>query len=475
LGYSSDKFPDKVKLRMTHRLALVVDDSKTARVTLKRMLEKHDLHVDTVESAQQALDYLVHKTPGVIFMDHMMPGMDGLQAVQAIKSNPATATIPIMMYTSKEGDLYVSQARALGAIGILPKQVEPTELYEVLNNLELVSERRTQDAPARNRVVMMDDLPEQAAPTDIMEDTAEDTAEDIEVIAREAAIAINHNHETQSHLGELLENYHHEIVQDVREIREMVERLTDPATNRRGNENRSLPVLLTCLVMLIPLLWLAYSNSQARATLNAANQRLSQMQSAQLLQQQQTSADNSESTLLRKQLDTNSQQAARQSAMLYDSITWAINQSSPYDIREEAYSDRRLAIIQELVSRLAALGFTGVIQLDSHLGEFCLNGTDVDGYTLPPADLPVTECTLVGHPLQDLPSLGNRQSIAFANFLATSPLVNNSAINIDLVPHLYSRPLAEYPPRHEDITAYEWNRIAARNNRVEVTLIPADE
>lgn len=450
-----------VTLQMTHRLALVVDDSKTARVTLKRMLEKHDLHVDTVESAQQALDYLVHKTPGVIFMDHMMPGMDGLQAVQAIKSNPATATIPIMMYTSKEGDLYVSQARALGAIGILPKQVEPAELYEVLTNLGLVSERRTAEAPGRKRVVMMDNLPEELA--------AADTAEDIETLAREAAVAVSHNNESHSQLGEMLENHHQEMAQEIREIRGIVDQLGD---HRRSNSS-ILPALLIGLVMLVPLLWLAYSYSQSRAALNTANQQLVQLQSAHLFQQQQASADNSENTLLRQQLDTNNQQATRQSDMLYDSITWSINQSSPYDIREEAYSDRRLAIIQELVARLSALGFTGIVQLNSHLGEFCLNGSEVDGYTLPPADLAVTECALIGHPLQDLPSLGNRQSIAFANFLSTSPLVNNSGIDIELVPHLYSRPLAAYPPRHEDITAYEWNRIAARNNRVEVTLIPA--
>ena len=447
---------------MTHRLALVVDDSKTARVTLKRMLEKHDLHVDTVESAQQALDYLVHKTPGVIFMDHMMPGMDGLQAVQAIKSNPATATIPIMMYTSKEGDLYVSQARALGAIGILPKQVEPAELFEVLTSLGLVSERRTTEAPGHKRVVMMDKLPE--------ETTAAETAEDIETIAREAAVAVGHNHETHSHLGGIPENYHRELMQEVREIRESIDQLTDHRY-RTGSSN--LPALLIGLVMLMPLLWLAYSNSQARTALHAANQQLAQLESAQLLQQEQASTDTSENTLLRQQLDTYNQHTAGQSAMLYDSITWAINQSSPYDIREEAYSDRRLAISQELVARLSALGFTGIVQLHSHLGEFCLNGNEVDGYTLPPADLPVTECQLIGHPLQDLPSLGSRQSIAFANFLSTSPLVNNIDIDIELVPHLYSRPLADYPPRHEDISAYEWNRIAARNNRVDITLIPA--
>jgi CheY-like chemotaxis protein len=449
---------------MAHRLALVVDDSKTARITLKRMLEKHELHVDTVESAQQALDYLVHKTPGVIFMDHMMPGMDGLQAVQAIKSNPATATIPIMMYTSKEGDLYVSQARALGAIGILPKQVEPAQLYEVLNNLKLVEERRSPESAARSQVVMMDDLSE--------ENTVPEATEDIQEIAREAAVAINHSHETHNHLGELLENYHHEMVEEVRELKATVDQLTDPARPRHTSNNPVIP-LLVGFIMLIPLLWLAYGYSQSQTALSNARLQLSQLTSAQLSQQQQASADNSENALLRRQLDTNKQQTAAQSSMLYNSITWAINQSSPYDIREEAYSDRRLAIIQELISRLAALGFTGVVQMDSHLGEFCLSGNDVDGYTLPPADMAVTECTTIGHPLQDLPSLGSRQSIAFANFLATSPLVNNSGIQIELIPHLYSRPLVEYPPRHEDISAYEWNRVAARNNRVEITLIPA--
>jgi len=452
---------------MTNGLALVVDDSKTARITLKRMLEKHALHIDTVESAQQALDYLVSKTPDVIFMDHMMPGMDGLQAVQAIKSNPATATIPIMMYTSKEGDLYVSQARALGAIGILPKQVEPAQLFEVLNNLGLVKERRTPRAATSSPVVMMDKLPGEVS--------IPEATDDIQEIAREAAVAVNHSHETHSHLGELLENSHHEMVQEFRELRETVGQLTAPATAPPGKSTGIIPAMLVGFLMLIPLLWLAYSNIQARAALNNANRQFSQLESAQLLQQEQASVDNSENALLRKQLDANNQQASKQSALLYNSITWSINQSSPYDIREEAYSDRRLAIIQELVARLAALGFAGVVQLDSHLGEFCLTGNEVDGYTLPPADLPATECTLVGHPLQQLPSLGSRQSIAFANFLATSPLVNNSDISIELIPHLYSRPLAKYPPQHEDVTAYEWNRIAARNNRVEITLIPAEK
>ena len=56
------------------------------------------------------------------------------------RRGPVVATIPIMMSTSKEGDLYLSQARALGALGILPKDVKPTALFEVLRELGLVVE-----------------------------------------------------------------------------------------------------------------------------------------------------------------------------------------------------------------------------------------------------------------------------------------------------------------------------------------------
>ena len=76
-------------------------------------------------SAEQAIEYLAQHRPDVIFMDHLMPGMDGFQAVQAIKANPRTATIPILMYTSQEGELYLGQARALGAVGVVQKNMAP--------------------------------------------------------------------------------------------------------------------------------------------------------------------------------------------------------------------------------------------------------------------------------------------------------------------------------------------------------------
>ena len=120
------------------RVALVVDDSKLARYVLKEMLLDLGIKVETAESAEEALGSLSAFKPDVIFMDHMMPGMDGFQAVQAIKSDPKTASIPILMYTSKDEGVYVNQARALGAVGVLPKKLKPVQLQEVLVQLRLV-------------------------------------------------------------------------------------------------------------------------------------------------------------------------------------------------------------------------------------------------------------------------------------------------------------------------------------------------
>ena len=123
------------------------------------MLADHELRVETAESAEAALEFLVLHRPDVIFMDHMMPGMDGFQAVKAIKENPATATIPVMMYTSQSGELYVGQARALGAVGVLPKQIKPVEVREVLRSLHLLPgdappmpARRASDVPGLSSV-----------------------------------------------------------------------------------------------------------------------------------------------------------------------------------------------------------------------------------------------------------------------------------------------------------------------------------
>lgn len=116
--------------------ALVVDDSKSARFSLKKLLQKQGVNVDFAESAGDALNYLESKRPDVIFMDHLMPGMDGFEATKAIKGNPATNNIPIIMCTSKEGTEYAEQAMSHGAIAILPKPAPAATLTAVLNQIQ---------------------------------------------------------------------------------------------------------------------------------------------------------------------------------------------------------------------------------------------------------------------------------------------------------------------------------------------------
>ena len=103
------------------RTALLVDDSKSARFVLGKLLKGHDFEVEMVDSAEAALSFLESQRPDAIFMDHMMPGMDGLSATSAIKNNPQTSHIPVVMCTSNDGEQYQKEARSHGALATLQK------------------------------------------------------------------------------------------------------------------------------------------------------------------------------------------------------------------------------------------------------------------------------------------------------------------------------------------------------------------
>jgi CheY-like chemotaxis protein len=161
LGYHQRPFGtwNSGRRSMALQHALVVDDSRSARKVLQRMLEKEKLSADSVESAEEAFEYLKTRRPDVIFMDHMMPGMDGLSATLAIQRNPETSGIPTFMYTSKEGPEYVEEATSHGALGVLPKPATGVALQKVLNDL-------------RSLAAAKEPAPEPAAPQSSMPTTA---------------------------------------------------------------------------------------------------------------------------------------------------------------------------------------------------------------------------------------------------------------------------------------------------------------
>ena len=121
---------------MSIKNALLVDDSKVARFALSKLLESRNMQVNMAGSAEEALEFLNrHERPDVIFMDHLMPGMNGVEATRAIKGNPDTSDIPIIMCTSRKSPSFTEEAKNFGVYNILTKPPQSDGLGEVLDQL----------------------------------------------------------------------------------------------------------------------------------------------------------------------------------------------------------------------------------------------------------------------------------------------------------------------------------------------------
>lgn len=121
---------------MAKKRAVLIDDSKLARFALTKLLKEQGLKVEAFESAEEGLAYLETGSAHAVFMDHLMPGMDGLEATRAIRSNPRTADIPVVLCTSNDSDEHRESAIAAGAIDLLPKPVDPGLLSGILGEID---------------------------------------------------------------------------------------------------------------------------------------------------------------------------------------------------------------------------------------------------------------------------------------------------------------------------------------------------
>lgn len=450
---------------MARKSALVVDDSKSARVILSRMLEKYDIEVDTAESAEQAIDYLNNNRPDAIFMDHLMPGMDGLQAVQAIKSNPQTATIPIMMYTSQEGELYVGQARALGAMGVLPKQVRPVDVSKVLYELHLVPDRRDIEEPALLPVELDGSGSVGSAGAEARDAAGKPAGTDwgrrVEATVKEQAADV------RRFIVASLDSFAVRIVNDVREASpaaaaERPPPIVPPRPPIWPWVTSLLAVFSIAAACAVLLALTREDLTKTRAELaaltsaNAELQRSSQGLGSTV--KDLTAALAASTATLSAGTPANGAAAARVEPVPYGEIP---------------FGRSRLEVLRDFLSKLEAQGFRGAVKITSAAGLFCLSGNSADGYLLAAAALPVSKCDLVGNPFDESLTAQQRQSVDFANLVASVRQRTSGAISVVIENAGSSRPAAPYPLRSESLTAGEWNRAAAFNNRVEFAADPA--
>jgi twitching motility two-component system response regulator PilG len=118
---------------------LVVDDSKTIRRTAETLLGKEGCTVVTAEDGFAALAMIVEHKPDIIFVDIMMPRLDGYQVCSLVKNNSQFQHIPVVMLSSKDGLFDKARGRIVGADQYLTKPFGRSELLDAIRDNTSIS------------------------------------------------------------------------------------------------------------------------------------------------------------------------------------------------------------------------------------------------------------------------------------------------------------------------------------------------
>lgn len=111
---------------------MVIDDSKTIRRTAETLLQKVGCTVITATDGFDALAKIADTRPDIIFVDIMMPRLDGYQTCSLIKNNSEFKLIPVIMLSSKDGLFDKAKGRIVGSDQYLTKPFSKTELLDAI-------------------------------------------------------------------------------------------------------------------------------------------------------------------------------------------------------------------------------------------------------------------------------------------------------------------------------------------------------
>ena len=479
----------EVLVRM--KRALIVDDSKSARVVLSRVLEKLELAVDTTESAESALHYLRDNRPDVIFMDQVMSGMDGLQAVQAIKSDPSTASIPIMMYTSQDGELFAGEARALGAAGVLPKLMAPSDISRVLDELEVLRQPKDLRVIGFEQVQVAgtasDATPaatpapaENAAPATATEMPAVSSAVPTpaaspglgraEILDTLTPLFRDQGTDLRRFVVAALESFSNRVVTDVgARIETASARAADAASAAVATAAAAAAAAAPAPLAIPeppepvaprrPVGWIALA-ALALALAIGAGAYGWREHTALAAMRGEADAHSLEVAALHHELDL-----ARAATVVppQDGNRVLV----PYG--EIPLSGDRLAALGKLVTELERRGVAATVTVTSVAGEFCLTGNPAEGYAPAPGEMPANRCDVVGNPFDESLKPEQREPAA-ETALAASALAHPQAPIELKFTHAGRQQTPSGYPVAADVSAAQWNGAASNHNYVEFTV-----
>src|SRR5690606_20256999 len=114
---------------------LVIDDSATIVALLSRMLRQNDYHVLEAGDAEQGLEIARTQAPELIFLDIVLPGMDGFAALRQLRRDPYTRDIPVIMISGNEQATEQFYVHRIGADDFMKKPFSRAEVFARIERL----------------------------------------------------------------------------------------------------------------------------------------------------------------------------------------------------------------------------------------------------------------------------------------------------------------------------------------------------
>lgn len=456
---------------MNPGLALIVDDSKTAQHLLKRMLRKFNLKTDTVSSAEEALAYLSYNHPAVIFLDQHMTGMTGIDALKTIKANPHTALIPVIMYTSQQDDLFVSQAIALGAQDILSKgAMQPSNLERVLQvlNIQPVTESnaeaevKAEDPPITPKFNVPATLPAKEQPMHDLDRVRSQIGRLFEIHIADVRNQINNS--TQFIVKRLLTSFEKNTDKDALIGSESLSAVKSVVNDVVAAEGERITFAFNLLLVTIVLgvVFLGGALWQVQDELKQASKNYLAASEVK------KTAAPVMATPVNLILPDDAANRATNTALLR-AIDWLQNADFQFNYGEQPLNDLRVSYLHRLLDIIAEAGYKGTLIVDINLGNVCLEASETNTWRLARNDMPVTECKM----LRDLNpkfTATNYITSPFQTLEKTALPIQDGRISLRLITSGLSAPRVEYPIIRASTTAGEWNSVALRNNRISIQL-----
>ena len=140
---------------MASKNIFVVEDEEDILDLVRHHLSKEGFGVSTATNGMEAVKAIQRKTPDLVLLDLMLPGMDGLDVCRMLKKEPKTADVPILMVTAKDEESDVVSGLELGADDYI---VKPFRMKELIARVRTALRRRRGPPPDMEAAVCVRDI-----------------------------------------------------------------------------------------------------------------------------------------------------------------------------------------------------------------------------------------------------------------------------------------------------------------------------